>query len=271
MPLIELAGASGVGKTTVAPLLARRLRETLGGNEVAALPEKDQPRNRRHWRHFQRRLWFTRHPRHLLAAWRLSRHEPVIARTRAWLDLFSTLGIGRHCLARGCRVALVDQGVLRLSLHASHAEHLPRDLLPDLVLQLVADPATLEQRRIQRAKAKLARLQGQERLHGAARSLERLAALPAEQRNELLEQFSAKFCEPALNADELADVLAGRIVLPPEPPRISRCDPDTCAVLEARGVIWKQIDNSAGRTLNEVVEEALQAVLAHLELFAPPP
>ena len=37
------------------------------------------------------------------------------------------------------------------------------------------DPATLEQRRILRAKAKLARLHGEERLHGAARSQQQSA------------------------------------------------------------------------------------------------
>lgn len=265
MPLIELAGTSGVGKTTVAPLLARRLRETLGEDTVVALPEKDQPRRRRHWRHFQRRLWLALHPRHLLAAWRLSRREPVIARARAWFDLFSTLGIGRCCLHLGARVALVDQGALRLSLHASHTQQLPADLLPDLVLQLVADPATLEQRRILRAKVKLARLHGQERLHDAARSRARLASLPAERQSELLAQFSVKFCEPPLSADELADVLAGRIDAPVEPARVSRCHPATCDALQQRGVAWRTIDNSEGRRLEEVVEDALQAVLAHLQ------
>lgn len=265
MPLIELAGASGVGKTTVAPLLARRLREALGEDCVAALPEKDQPRQRRHWRHFQRRLWLALHPRHLLTAWRLSRREPVIARARAWFDLVSTLGIGRSCLDRGARVALVDQGVLRLSLTAGHVPHIPGELLPDLVLQLVADPATLEQRRILRAKAKLARLHGEERLHGAARSRDRLAALPPERRGELLAQFNTKFCEPPLNEAELAEVLAGRVAVPQEPPRVGRCDPATCAALEARGVTWRRIDNSEGRQLEDVVEDALQAVLAHLQ------
>lgn len=268
MPLIELAGASGVGKTTVAPLLARRLRERLGEACVAALPEKDQPRQRRHWRHFQRRLWLARHPGHWLSAWRLSRRAPIIARARAWSDLVSTLGIGRSCLARGAQVALVDQGVLRLSLHAAHVTQLPGDLLPDLVLQLVADPATLEQRRILRAKAKLARLHGEERLHGAARSRERLAGLPAERLGELLDQFNRKFCEPPLSADELADVLAGRVPVPPEPPRVSRCDPATCTALQARGVAWVQIDNSEGRTLEQVVDDALQAVLVHLAVRA---
>jgi adenylate kinase len=265
MPLIELAGASGVGKTTVAPLLARRLREALGEDRVAALPEKDQPRQRRHWRHFQRRLWLARHPRHLLAAWRLSRREPIIARARAWFDLVSTLGIGRRCLDRGARVALVDQGVLRLSLPDSHVPQIPGELLPDLVLQLVADPATLEQRRILRAKAKLARLHGEERLRGAARSHDRLAALTAARRGELLAQFNTKFCEPPLSADELAEVLAGRMQVPPEPPRVGRCDPATCAALQARGVAWGRIDNSEGRQLEDVVEDALQAVLAQLK------
>jgi hypothetical protein len=265
MPLIELAGASGVGKSTVAPLLAQRLRERLGEGCVAALPEKDQPRQHRHWRHFQRRLWLALHPGHLRAAWRLSRREPVIARARAWFDLLSTLGIGRRCLARGAQVALVDQGVLRLSLHAAHVPHLPGELLPDLVLQLVADPATLEQRRILRAKVKLARLHGEERLHGAARSRERLATLPPERLGELLEQFNRKFCEPPLTPSELADVLAGRVQVPPEPARVSRCDPATCAALQARGVAWVQIDNSEGRTLEQVVEDALQAVLTHLQ------
>ncbi len=265
MPLIELAGASGVGKTTVAPLLARRLRDVLGEDGVAALPEKDQPRPRRHWRHFQRRLWLARHPHHLFAAWRLSRREPVIARARAWFDLVSTLGIGRRCLDHGTKVALVDQGVLRLSLHVSHVQLLPVDLLPDLVLQLVADPATLEQRRILRAKVKLARLHGMERLHEAARSRDRLAALPPERLAELLAQFNTKFCEPPLSDAELAEVLAGRVAVPPEPPRVVRCDPATCAALEARGVVRRRIDNSEGRQLEAVVEDALQAVLAHLQ------
>jgi hypothetical protein len=264
MPLIELAGASGVGKTTVAPLLARRLRETLGEAAVAALPEKDQPRQRRHWRHFQRRLWLALHPGPLFAAWQVSCHDPAIARRRAWMDLVSTLGIGRRCLARGAQVALVDQGALRLSLHVSHVQLLPSDLLPDLVLQLIADPATLEKRRILRSKVKLARLKGAERLHEAARSRDRLAALPAKRRVELLDLFNQKFCDPPLTESELAGVLAGRIHAPAELARISRCDPATCAALLARGVTWRTIDNSEGRSLDEVVEEALQAVLAHL-------
>lgn len=264
MPLVELAGASGVGKTTIAPLLARRLRETLGEDCVAALPEKDQPRRQRHWRHFQRRLWFARHPGTLINAWKLSRRLPAIARARAWFDMFSTLGIGRHCLAQGMRVALVDQGVLRLSLHDAHVPCLPGQLLPDLVLQLVADPATLEQRRILRAKTKLTRLQGIDRLHGAARSRDRLSALPAERVRELVSLFGEKFCEPPLSDEELEKTLRGEVLAPAESPRVSRCDPRTCAALQRRGVGWQCIDNSEGRTLDAVVEDCLQAVLTLL-------
>ncbi len=264
MPLVELAGASGVGKTTIAPLLARRLRETLGEEYVAALPEKDQPRHHRHWRHFQRRLWLACHPGALINAWQLSRRLPAIARARAWFDMFSTLGIGRRCLAGGMRVALVDQGVLRLSLHEAHVPSLPGHLLPDLVLQLVADPVTLEQRRILRAKTKLTRLQGVERLQAAARSRERLAVLPPHRLRELLGQFSEKFCDPPLTPNELETVLAGKLATAPESSRVNRCDPQTCAALQARGVGWKCIDNSEGRTLDAVVEDCLQAVLALL-------
>ena len=47
MILVELAGAGGVGKSTLAPLIARRLKEVLGAENVAALPENGVGRKRR--------------------------------------------------------------------------------------------------------------------------------------------------------------------------------------------------------------------------------
>lgn len=265
--LIELAGASGVGKTTLAPLLARRLRGALGERHVAALPEKDLPRHQRRWRHMQRKCWKLLNPRLVLAAWRTSRVEPRIARLSVWLDVFSTLGIGRGSLKRGIRAALVDQGCLRLSMTAAHAPLLPQELLPDLVIQLVAEPAVLEQRRILRAKTKHRLLEGADRLVQARLSRQRLEKLPPAQVSELLFQFGGKFCQPPLSEEEVRQVLAEPPAQPgtePAKPALTRCAPATREALRARGVLWVEVDNSGQDGLEPVVEQCLKIILDHL-------
>lgn len=68
--LIELAGANGVGKSTIAPILAEQLRANLGADRVAALPETGIPRFRKRWSRLNRRFWLAMHPAAVWNAWK---------------------------------------------------------------------------------------------------------------------------------------------------------------------------------------------------------
>ncbi|GEM_PF-3471333 len=263
--LVELAGASGVGKTTAAPILARRLREILGMENVAALPEKDLPRRQRRWRHMQRRLWILSHPADVLAAWRASRARPVIARFSVWLDLFSTHGIAWRALGGEVRTALIDQGFLRLSMTPAHAPFLPGHLLPGLVIQLVADPAVLEVRRITRDKVRHKLYEGPQRLANARRSRQLMSTLPEAELRAMLGQFGGKFCNPPLSSEEIGQILRSSAGIPDAPATqgFIRCHPAVLAALQARGVRVVQVDNSRQDGIEPVIEQCLQIILAH--------
>ncbi|MEX2578886.1 MAG: hypothetical protein WD342_07495 [Verrucomicrobiales bacterium] len=270
MILVELAGASGVGKSTVAPLLAQALRRALGDHAVAAMPEKDQPRRRRRWTRMQRRFWLASHPRSFLAAWRGSRTRPQIGSFAAWKHAFSSMGIGRRALAKGVKVALVDQGMLRLRMDAGHVPVLPRPLLPDLVLHLVAEPGVLELRRIYRGKPKFVLLEGTDRMARARDVRDRLTALPEAELRAALTRFGTKFCSPALSEQDIEGLLGG----PPDESAMtgaegnarqrSRCAPEVCELFRQRGVVWRQVDNTEADALDRVVNECMAAILALL-------
>lgn len=265
---VELAGAGGVGKTSAAPLLARRLREVLGAGNVAALPEKDLPRNQRRWRHMQRRAWILGHPAGVLAAWRVSRAEPRIARFSTWLDLFTTHGIARRALGGRISAVLIDQGFLRLSMTSAHVPLLPANLLPGLVIQMVADPAVLEVRRIQRSKVKRKLYEGPARMQAAMHSRRFLSTLPPNDLPALLEQFGKKFCLPPLSAAEIEHILQAGPELPhagsPSTPDFMRCHPSVMQALQQRGVRIVQVDNSGQDGLEPVIEHCLKIILDHL-------
>lgn len=262
MILVELAGAGGVGKSTLAPLIADRLRAELGADRVAALPEHGVPRRERRWTRLARWRWTAAHPTAFLAARHLTRSPLDTARYSSWMRIFSTMGIARRLLAGGVQVVLVDQGILRLPLLPAHAARLPVTALPDLVLQIVADPASIELRRIWRQKTKHRKLQGEARLAKARDTRRLLTALPADPLRAAMVQFGHQFCDPPFSDDEIATLLAPP---PPAPPAGSRkpgrCEPDACAALRQRGLAWLEIDNSGSETLDQAADRCVRAIL----------
>jgi len=268
MMVIELAGAGGVGKSTLAPLVAQRLRDILGSEKVAALPELG-PRSTRLWTRARRWSWIARHPRALWAARRACAPAIRTAKYSSWMRIFSSFGIGRWLFGRGIEVVLIDQGVLRLPLLPAHVQLLPRHLLPDAVLHIVADPVTIELRRIWRNKTKHRRLEGEARFAKAGESLGILSGLPAEELRAAMVQFGKQFCNPPFIDSEIDELLSAPVcALPVSETRgsrsIRRCEPDACAALRGRGVRWKEIDNSRTASMADVVESCVQEVLAAL-------
>jgi hypothetical protein len=268
MILVELAGAGGVGKSTLAPLIARRLKEVLGAENVAALPENGVGRKRRQWTRVRRWSWITMHPSALLVARKACLPEVKTSRFSSWVRIFSTLGIGRLLLRRGIKVVLIDQGILRLPLLPAHVDMLPSALLPDLVLHVVADPATIELRRIWREKTKHRRYQEGFRMMRAQESLHLLARLPSPELREAMIQFGRQFCDPPFTVDEIDELLRQSQTV--EQPasgkgRIGRCEPDICERIRLRGILWREIDNSQPDSLDAVVERCVQEIVTACE------
>ncbi|SKB08037.1 Uridine kinase [Prosthecobacter debontii] len=265
MILVELAGAGGVGKSTIAPMIAQRLREELGTEAVAALPEKDVARRHRRWTRFKRWTWTAFHPRAFWVARRASKTGHKVGSPSTWLRAFTTMGIGRSVGKKGIKVALVDQGMLRLPMKAMHADLLPQFLLPDLVLHLVADPAVLEMRRIYRSKPKHNRYLGASRLTHAQNAVTLLQTLPPDQLRDAVTKFGEKFCEPPLTESEIEQLLqapAAQAPLTNEAAQKGRCQFEVCETFRQRGVQWREIDNS--HSMEEALEACIQAILTAL-------
>jgi hypothetical protein len=258
--LVELAGSNGVGKSTIAPLLAKRLRERLDPDRVAALPEKDVPRFRRRWTRIQRRLWLATHPASAWSAWRS-------ATPGDWFFARSTLGLARRALRQGCLVALVDQGLLRAARDPAEIETFTRALLPDLVMHLVSDTATTTLRQLLRTKKNHTRFQGAEREIQARAHRAKLEGLPPDQIRKAMHAFARNFCEPALDTETIEAVCAKTgdpVPLDQKPP--TRCAPEVMESLRLRGVDIETIVNSFPRSPEDCVEACLRPILSRLEI-----
>ncbi|MEN3943805.1 hypothetical protein WJU23_21065 [Prosthecobacter sp. SYSU 5D2] len=253
MIVVELAGASGVGKSTMSALVADRLQEILGQNSVAALPEKNVPRRRRRWTRLKRWAWVATNPRSLVAAWRTTQAHICTASYTGWIRSFSTIGLARKAMEQGVQVVLVDQGILRLPVLPEHVEMLPRQLLPDLVLHLVAEPEIMEKRRLERGKKKCARYQGERRLANVRKTLQRLGkGMTVEERRNLVAKYGEKFCEPAFSEEEIRQLVDD---WPPQGPdsakaeangklKTARCHPQVCQHLQLRGIHLEKLDTT---------------------------
>ena len=190
--IVELAGGHGVGKSTIAPLLAKRLREHFGSRLVAAMPEIGVVWQRRKWSRWKRRCWLASHPKFLMLAMRTGL-------AREWLQVYSTLGLARRSLQKGCRIALIDQGLLRIARYPREIETFPKKYLPNLVIQLTADPATVALRRLLRDK----------KIHSLQRGIARethgceirgeLEGLPTHLVEQGMRAYAKKFCDPPLD------------------------------------------------------------------------
>lgn len=271
MILVELAGAQGVGKSTLAPLLGQRLREELGAEFVAVLPERDQPRSHRRWTRIKRWRWLFLHPRVYLLARRLVKKHPTGSAYSSWIRIFSVMGIARQLTRRGIKVALVDQGLLRIVKHADDAADIPADLLPDLVLQIVADPLVLELRCIHRAKKQHTRYSGDEREHRVHELRKKLQSLPKTELRDALIKYGERYCEPPLTENEV-EGLVHLEVSPHEAAaavtsmQTHRCQPEVRELLLKRGVSWLEIDNSQNDGMEQALAHCMRVIREKLAL-----
>lgn len=276
MIVVELAGASGVGKSTMSALVADRLQDILGQDSVASLPEKNVPRRQRRWTRLKRWGWVAMNPRSLLTAWKTTRACICTASYSGWVRSFSTIGLARKAMDQGVQVVLVDQGILRLPVQPEHMDVLPRHLLPDLVLHLVADPDVLERRRLDRVKKKCVRYQGERRVANARKTLMRLGkGKSVEGRRDLVVKYGEKFCDPPFSEEEIRELVSD---CQPEGPvkekpaadgglKTARCHPQVCEELQLRGVglekldtTWQDLEATADQCSRVVMEVLNQAV-----------
>jgi len=256
--IVELAGGHGVGKSTIAPLLAERLREHFGSRLVAAMPEIGVVWQRRKWSRWKRRCWLASHPKFLMLAMRSGL-------TREWLQVYSTLGLARRSLQKGCRIALIDQGLLRIARYPREIETFPKKYLPNLVIQLTADPATVALRRLLRDK----------KIHSLQRGIARethgceirgeLEGLPTHLVKQGMRAYAKKFCDPPLDEETVLKLCVnpGQAVRPSKKER-GRCEPDVMESLRLRGTQVETIDNSHDQTLESCVKACFQKIVSRL-------
>ena len=230
--LIELAGAHGVGKSTIAPILAEKLRASLGAHRVAALPETGVPRLRKRWSRLKRRFWLAMHPATVWSAWQSSA-------PREWLFLYSSIGLARRALCQGCVVAIVDQGLLRAARTPGNINACPQFLIPDLVLHLVTDTATTTLRQLLRNK------KIHTRFHGAERENQAREHRATDLIQKALLSFACNFCEPPLDPETIEAICVERgerTKTTPRPP--TRCAPTVLEQLLRRGTAIETIDHT---------------------------
>jgi deoxyadenosine/deoxycytidine kinase len=273
MIVVELAGASGVGKSTMSTLVADSLQDILGADAVAALPEKNVPRFRRRWTRLKRWSWIATNPRSLMTAWKTTQACICTANFSGWVRSLSTLGLARRAARQGVQVVLVDQGILRLPVLPEHVEILPRHLLPDLILHLVAEPEVLEKRRFERGKKKCARYVGERRLRNVQKTLARLGkGMSENERRDLVLRYGEKFCDPAFSEEEIRQLLEeGQAIgttiekhLEGSGRKTARCHPHVCAKLQVRGIGLIKLDTSL-HDLETTVDHCSKAILAALD------
>jgi hypothetical protein len=256
--IVELAGNHGVGKSTVAPLLAQRLRGHFDARLVAALPESGIPHQQRKWTRWKRHCWLASHPKFLMFA---MGSGPAYK----WLQVYSTLGLARRALQNGCRIALIDQGLLRIARYPREIETFPKKYFPDLVIQLTADRATVTLRRLLRDK----------KIHSLQRGIARethgceirrdLEGLPTHLLEQGMWAYAQKFCDPPLNEETVLKICAqpGQAARPPIKER-GRCEPDVMERLQLQGTLIETIDNSHDQTLESCVEACFQKIVSRL-------
>lgn len=265
MILVELAGAQGVGKSTLAPLLGQKLREELGQEAVAVLPERDMPRRLRRWTRVQRWRWLLLHPSVYFLAHRLAKKRPHSSAYSHWIRIFSVMGIARQLTRNRLKVVLVDQGLLRITKHADDAAALPSDLLPDLVLQIVADPLVLELRCIYRSKQQHTRYSGEERYRKVMELRKKLQTLPNSELRDALIKYGERYCEPPLTESDVEqlmhlEVTPGPAAMTIAPTQPQRCQPEVRELLQKRGVTWLEIDNSQNDEMKQALAHCMTAI-----------
>lgn len=181
---------------------------------------------------------------------------------------FTSVGIARQAAASGCKVAMVDQGIMRLPMRPVHASLIPQEYLPDLILHMVADPSVLELRRIYRTKVKHNKYTGEARLSCARETAELLHTLPVVELKDALEKYGAKFCEPALSGSEITGLIealdSARAAGLVAGNKGGRCNPEVCEMIRQLGVKWREIDNSEQDGLTKALQSSMQAILSVL-------
>ncbi len=171
----------------------------------------------------------------------------------------------RRALQNGCRIALIDQGLLRIARYPREIETFPKKYFPDLVIQLTADRATVTLRRLLRDK----------KIHSLQRGIARethgceirrdLEGLPTHLLEQGMWAYAQKFCDPPLNEETVLKICAqpGQAARPPIKER-GRCEPDVMERLQLQGTLIETIDNSHDQTLESCVEACFQKIVSRL-------
>jgi hypothetical protein len=255
--LVELAGEQGVGKSTIAPLLGHKLRAYFGSDMVVALPENHLPRQQRKFTHWQRRCWLALHPRILFKAI----HDK---RCKGWMNLFSTLGIARQLLVKNHKVALIEQGVLRFALRPDQIDLLPDAYLPDLVIHLHADQATLALRRLLRNKKVHHRFAGARREAEAYKVKNQLHGLADDLIEDGIRAFSRKFCIEPLSEDVIQEILSKDTHSTASHEFLRRCNPQVLKHLQSKRTPVKLVSTNPEYGVEECVDKCFKEIIAFL-------
>lgn len=276
MIVVELAGPSGAGKSTLIALVAQRLRAVLSPDDVVDLPEKGVPRRHRRWTRVKRWSWVALHPQIFWAGWKITRRKVRTTGVAEWVRSFSTMALARRAVEQGVKVALVDQGLLRMPMLPQHVPHLPRSLFPDFVIHIFADPAILEQRRLKRKKKKCLRFDGQKRVNQATIALFNLGEkLNEPERRDLLVKFAEKFCDQPFSENELESMLtkarekdAKNFWESVDPHKLGgtvpRCSASVCQCLQKMDIPVIKVDTSE-MDVETAADLCFEAVLETLE------
>jgi len=243
--LIEILGSSGAGKTTIKRMLLDRLRDyglQARDAEISA--------NGTSCSKFKIILVeLLRHPWILPMACRLGSQKYGRHGVIHWLKcLVRNVYTGRIAQSQG-GVFLIDQDVIS---SLSRTPEVPRSLikripLPDLVIEIRADAAVMQKRRIMREQLPSHLTCGQQQLINGRHVAALLSDSHPSELPALMKQWNERFCSPMLAPEELEQVIQEGLGMAKLSENGDKSDP--------RGVLWWALKNGKRTILSD--EDAL--------------